>query len=82
MTTQKQELLDKGWEFHEPREEFPRGIMVHPDLACHDDWMNCIEEWDDHHEEPVSYYCDYIRSLINSPVFAGDNDWSEHIIKL
>ena len=83
MTTQKQQLLDKGWEFHGVEwSDWTHGIMVSPELAVHDDWMDCIKEWDDYLETPISYYFDYIENLINSPVFAGDNDWSEHIIKL
>lgn len=78
----KQELLDKGWEFHDVGREYPNGIMIHPDLACHDDWGNCISEWDGYYEEPISYYFDYIEKLFNSPVFAGDNDWSDYIVEL
>lgn len=78
---QKQELLDKGWEFHDVRGSYPNGIMVSPDLACHDDWIRSIE-WDEYYDEPAAYDHKYIDILINSPVFAGDNDWSEHIIEL
>lgn len=80
MINQKQQLLDKGWEFHDVGGNYPNGIMVHPDLAKHWDWQCCIEH--DQMQWIVSYDLDYIRNLFNSPVFAGDNDWSERIIKL
>lgn len=81
MATQKQQLLDKEWEFHDVGGRFSHGIMVSPALSVHDDWMDCIE-WDEYLQKPSSYDLRYLEALLSSPVFAGDNDWSNDIIVL
>ena len=80
----REALSSKDWEFQDTKGgyKYRHGIMIHPDLACHRDWDNCISEWDGYYEEPISYYFDYIENLFNSPVFAGDNDWSDYIVEL
>jgi len=66
-------LAEEGWVIFDRVHDYPGGIAISPLLAAHKDWDERV-----HHDKEDDVY--FINEL--TPIFAGENDWSDDIIEL
>jgi hypothetical protein len=69
-----QRLESLGWTMLECVFDYDSPVMISPELINHQDWERAEYNEDDRWWE--------IEAITRQSLFAGENDWSDHIVEI